>query len=128
MRYSSGADVAVVATDVERARPRVCAGKSHVYAPELLEIADRSPTLASDVYAYGLLLWCLFSGRPHVWADVHGHPPSAAQWTELVTRIVSLRHRPDLGALRPDTPAAVMDIMQRCWAQVCSLNGRRNSR
>lgn len=109
------------------ARPRVFAVKSHIYAPELLESADRSPTLASDMYAYGLLLWCLFSGRSRAWADEHGYPPSEAQWTEVITRIVNLRDRPDLGALRPDTPPDVKDLMQHCWAQVCLLRGRTDT-
>ena len=68
-------------------------------------------------YAYGLLLWCLFSGRPHAWADAGGRPPTAAAFTAITHRILTLGDRPDLAALRPDTPPGVTALMRRCWAQ-----------
>ena len=115
-----------------------------MYPPELLADEAMSPTPASDMcvapglpalsqcldvsicamrasprrYAYGLLLWCLFSGRPHAWADAEGRPPSAAAFTAITHRILTLGDRPDLAAPRPDTPAGVTALMRRCWAQV----------
>lgn len=64
-------------------------------------------------YAYGLVLWCLFSGREIPFADDAG-----------VVRlgVVSLaRHvidggRPDVGALRRDTPIAIRNLIECCWA------------
>jgi hypothetical protein len=87
---------------------------TYIYmAPELLANDKLVPTLRSDVYAYGLLLWCLFSGRQHAWMDAEGGLPSTLGY--IIPAVVR-GERPDVTALRPDTPPAVISLMQRCWA------------
>ena len=63
-------------------------------------------------YAFGLLLWCLFSGRANAWADVDGRLPRPAL---LIGRVLA-GQRPDIHALRSDTPLALVSLVQRCWA------------
>lgn len=71
-----------------------------------------SPLIAACSYAYGLVLWCLFSGRRYAWEDAFGVMP------DIVTIADRVREgdRPDLSALRPDTPPAITALIQRCWA------------
>ena len=61
-----------------------------------------------DRYSYGILLWCLFSGRLKAWAD------------ELdvmeIKQLVSSGTRPDMQALREDAPKDIVELMRRCWA------------
>jgi hypothetical protein len=92
---------------------RVSPGTSIYLAPELLEKTGRAATVQSDMYAFGLVLWCLFSGRKHAWMDASGGLPS----TLAIALCVLKGERPDLTALRPDTPAAVTLLLERCWAQ-----------
>jgi hypothetical protein len=92
----------------------VAAGTSIYIAPELIEKGSRAATFASDMYAYGLLLWCLFSGRQHAWMDADGS--FSAEALSVCMR-VTRGERPPLAALRTDTPASVVALMQRCWAQ-----------
>ena len=82
-------------------------------APELHVKEARSPSLATDVYAFSLLLWCLFSGRQHAWQGADGRLPDE----DTISLLVMRGDRPDLEALRADTPAGVRDLIQRCWAQ-----------
>lgn len=69
---------------------------------------------APGSYAYGLVLWCLFSGRSHPWQDAAGGNIFVDVFT-LGTHIKE-GNRPDLTALRLDTPPTVSALIQRCWA------------
>ena len=62
-----------------------------------------------------MLLWCLFSGRAQAWEDASGRVPGAVF---IVDRVVNKGGRPDVAALRPDIPAAVITFMQRAWARM----------
>ena len=64
-------------------------------------------------YAYGLILWCLFSGRQNAWMDDAGKIPSPA----VIILRISRGERPSVEALRPDTPSAVRALIVRCWSQ-----------
>lgn len=88
------------------------AGTTLILAPELIG-GGRANTFASYVYAFGLVLWCLFSARLHPWEDDNSQVP------DLVSILGRVRDgdRPSLASLRPDTPPAVVALMQRCWAQ-----------
>lgn len=59
-----------------------------------------------------MILWCLFAGREHAWADATGRVPNAGSIVAGVMR----GDRPDIRVLRPDTPPAMIDLIQRCWA------------
>lgn len=82
-------------------------------APELIEKDARSATYASDVFAYGLLLWHLFSGRACAWTDSRGGPQSI---DTIEQRVFLTRDMPSLACLRPDTPQHVAKLMQACWS------------
>jgi len=64
-------------------------------------------------YAFALVLWCLLTGRVHAWADASGTAPGAAAVLNALRR----GDRPDLGAVRPDAPPAVLALLRRAWAQ-----------
>lgn len=78
----------------------------------------RIPSLSyARSYSYGLVLWCLFSGRRHAFANAAGRIPETLPELMALLERVRTGHRPDLTALRPDTPPAVSALIQRCWAQ-----------
>lgn len=83
------------------------------HAPELVSGDARSATYASDMYAYGAVLWCLFSGRLHAWEGADGSWPSERHIEHRVLRGV----RPDMDALRSDTPLFIRVLIADCWAQ-----------
>lgn len=64
-------------------------------------------------YAFGLLVWCLLSGRSNAWSDENGRLPSE----EDVRRRVLEGLRPDVDAIRRDAPAQLITLLHRCWAQ-----------
>lgn len=82
-------------------------------APELVD-GGRANTFASDIYSYGLVLWCLLSGSRYPYEVETG-----AELPDLASIFTRVRagHRPDLAALRPDTPCVITALIQRCWAQ-----------
>lgn len=55
----------------------------------------------------------MFTGRSHAWQDASGCIPD---FHSVLDR-VGAGYRPDLAALRPDTPSTVVALIQRCWAQ-----------
>ena len=67
-------------------------------------------------YAFGLCLWAFYAERTHAWADAAGKVAGRGALTLKVSR----GERPDLAALRPDTPPAVCALIERCWAQAAS--------
>ena len=67
-------------------------------------------------YGFGLCLWAFYAGRSHAWADAAGRVP---QLGPLIPRVLK-GERPDLAALRADTPAAVRALIERCWAQAAA--------
>lgn len=68
-------------------------------------------------YCFGLVLWCLFSGRPHAWADAEGRSPSVLDFAMHIVPRTLTGERPDITALRPDTPVYIASLIQRCWGQ-----------
>jgi serine/threonine-protein kinase len=82
-------------TTVESTRTGVIAGSPAYMAPE--QLAGVLPDARSDLYALGVTLFELFTGRlPH----------SAPTLGELLQRVVG-EPAPDLRALRPDLPPAL---------------------
>jgi hypothetical protein len=59
-----------------------------------------------------MLLWCLFSGRVQAWEDNNGHLPNAAVLIDNVRE----GKRPDMNALRSDTPPGVKSLICAAWA------------
>lgn len=49
----------------------------------------------------------------HAWANEDGVPPRS----DVLHGLVLAGQRPDLGALRRDTPAGLVSLLQQCWAQ-----------
>lgn len=67
-------------------------------------------------YAYGLVLWCLFSGRKAPFADAAGNLTISAVPVDVCRHVMG-GGRPDIRALRPGTPVVVAALIQRCWAR-----------
>ena len=63
-----------------------------------------------------MCLWAFYAGRLHAWTDAAGRVP---QLGALIPRVLR-GERPDLAALRPDTPVAVRELVERCWAQAAA--------
>ena len=61
---------------------------------------------ASDVYSFAVLAWEVLSGaQPFAGLDV-----------TTVLALVAAGERPPLEALHEDTPAAILKLIERCWA------------
>ena len=75
------------------------------------------PLCIACSYAFGLVLWCILSGRTHAWANSKGTIPNS------VAVIADVLHgdRPDLTAVRHDAPRAAIKLMQQAWAQLPAL-------
>ena len=79
-------------------------------------LARRCRCLPACSYAFGMCLWAFHAERTHAWADAAGKVPQLGALSVKVSR----GERPDLAALRPDTPAAVRALIERCWAQAAA--------
>lgn len=66
-------------------------------------------------YAYGLLLWCLFSGRRNAWVGPTGALPTDQGLMGVLSGVLR-GERPPLSALREGTPQAIVALITRCWA------------
>ena len=66
-------------------------------------------------YALGMIMWCLLTGRAQAWMDASGK----VRGTQASLGLRVLRgERPECGsALRDDAPAALVSLMEQCWAQ-----------
>ncbi len=91
--------------DAERTRTGLVLGSPAYMAPELL--AGAEPTPASDLYALGVTLFQLLSGRlPH----------DSASMGELLRQVAS-EPAPDLRTLRPELPGALAALVARLLAK-----------
>ena len=63
-----------------------------------------------------MCLWAFYAERTHAWADAAGKVAGRGALTLKVSR----GERPDLAALRPDTPPAVCALIERCWIQAAA--------
>jgi serine/threonine-protein kinase len=89
----------------EATRTGVIPGTPAYMAPE--QLAGVVPDARCDLYALGVTLFELLSGRlPH----------EAATMGELLRRVAQ-EPAPDLRALRPDAPAALVELMARLLAR-----------
>lgn len=79
----------------------------------MLQYSFLRPISPACSYAFALVLWCLLTGRVYAWADASGTAPGAAAVLNAIRR----GDRPDLGAVRPESPPAVLALLRRAWAQ-----------
>ncbi len=81
------------------------------FAPEMLlnEVSSHRPT---DIYAMGLILWELLSGKP-VWHSQDGSPLKPVQLISKYNR----NERPSLDELPLGIDPAIIALMQDCWAE-----------
>ena len=93
--------IAIDKTQVLREKAGTVPGTPQFLAPELLRGA--APDVRSDVYALGVLLYEMFTGRvPFDDAD-----------TAILVRKVLNEKAPEVSALRPDLPPELADILRR---------------
>jgi hypothetical protein len=99
MREVSGRIVLMdfgAARELDRAQSSVVSGSLHYLAPEVLRGA--SPSVASDIYALGVLLFRLLTGTyPHTATDL-----------DQLLRAHEGRKRTSLAAIRADVPKALI--------------------
>ncbi len=87
------------------------AGTILYQAPEILLWASSSRP-QTDVFAMGLILWELLSGK-NVWHDDDGTYLSAGQ---LISKY-NKQERPPLSAIPDDVEPDIVALMQDCWAE-----------
>lgn len=92
--------------------PKFYGGTFPYVVPEQY-VNGAAATSASDVYAFAMVLWCLFTGRPHAWFDASGRRPDQ----DDVARRVIRGERPDCTALRADAPNEAVAVMLQGWSQ-----------
>ncbi|XP_054433736.1 receptor-interacting serine/threonine-protein kinase 3 [Pteronotus mesoamericanus] len=91
--------------------PGVLAGTLAYLAPELLANVNQKPSMASDVYSFGMLMWAVLAGR-----EVDATPTSLVQGAVCDRKV-----QPPLTALPrpgPETPGLerLVELMKRCWS------------
>lgn len=79
-------------------------GTCHWMAPEV--IANRPYDLSADVYSYGIVLWEIVC-RDTPYRNI---PPMA-----IAERVLRFGERPNLTMVPSSCPAALRDLMIRCW-------------
>ena len=72
-------------------------------APELFD--KKSCSKASDVYAYGIVLWEIVSRKP---------PFDGLSLIQIVTKVFVKKERPPIA---PEAPSLLVSLMQLCWKQ-----------
>lgn len=93
------------------------AGRSSVLwlASELVDDPKQLPSTFSDVFAWAVMAWEVLSCRlPFHGAD--GVLTVDILRPRVMMDLVSGVLRPDMAAVRPDAPHAVVALVQRCWA------------
>lgn len=88
----------------------VAGGTMQWMAPEQHDL--KKPTPASDVYAFGVLIWEVMA-QATPYKDLEGLRNIVTQLPSHVIR----GGRPTLSLLPNDTPADVLRLMQECWAE-----------
>ncbi|KAM9335132.1 receptor-interacting serine/threonine-protein kinase 3 [Symphorus nematophorus] len=78
--------------------------------PEAFDVSY-SPTRASDIYSYGILLWSIVTGKQ----------PYANALSSIVRLRIPQGDRPSLDEIRSQAAglaglSGLMDLMERCWA------------
>ncbi|XP_038562821.1 receptor-interacting serine/threonine-protein kinase 3-like [Micropterus salmoides] len=85
-------------------------GGSHKYMPPEAFEASYKPTRAFDIYSYGILLWCIVTGKePYPMADY-----------SLVALGIPRGDRPPCDKIKQmnvEGLKQLVDLMQRCWVQ-----------
>ena len=84
-------------------------------APELVEDPSVAPSMASDVYSWAITAWEILTTRL----------PYHNEKNEVVNDILTLKAmnalvkgtlRPDLNAIRPDCPIAIVTLLKKAWS------------
>lgn len=81
-------------------------GTASYAAPELL--SEGKLTQAADIFSMGVIIWEILSASEL-------YPGWSAM--QVIIQVSQHGSRPELAALPPGCPPALVDLMQRCWAQ-----------
>jgi hypothetical protein len=107
---ASASAVAVTSTEAG-------AGRSSVLwlSSELVDDPKQQPSTFSDVFAWAVTAWEILSCQlPY--HNANGVLVVDIMRPRIMMDLVSGELRPDISALRPDAPHAVVALIQRCWA------------
>lgn len=82
-------------------------GTLEYMAPEVLSDVNLKPTLAMDIYSYGILMWSVLTGK---------QPYSEAVCSSLIRFGIPTGQRPDTSYLDvPEIPEQLKVLMGQCW-------------
>ncbi|KAM4727528.1 receptor-interacting serine/threonine-protein kinase 1 [Anableps anableps] len=84
------------------------AGTLSYMAPEHLESINTASTVKSDVYSFAIVVWVILTGK---------EPYENARSEDHISQCVRQGDRPAMEPIPDDTPAEIIDLMKRCWAQ-----------
>ncbi|XP_043914463.1 receptor-interacting serine/threonine-protein kinase 3-like isoform X2 [Protopterus annectens] len=82
-------------------------GTLEYMAPEVLSNLNHKPTLAMDIYSYGILMWSVLTAK---------QPYSEARCSSLIKMAIPTGQRPDTSYLAaPEIPEELKELMEKCW-------------
>ncbi|XP_014855992.1 PREDICTED: receptor-interacting serine/threonine-protein kinase 1 [Poecilia mexicana] len=84
------------------------AGTLSYMAPEHLESINTPSSVKSDVYSFAIVVWVILTGK---------EPYENARSDDHISQCVRRGDRPAVELIPEDTPAEIIDLMKRCWAQ-----------
>jgi serine/threonine protein kinase len=83
--------------------------------PEMVEDSDLAPSVASDVFSWAITTWeILTTSLPY--HDAAGAMLVNVDKLKSRNDLVSGALRPDLDAIRPDAPRALVELLVRAWS------------
>uniref|UniRef100_A0A3B5M8W8 Receptor (TNFRSF)-interacting serine-threonine kinase 1, like n=1 Tax=Xiphophorus couchianus TaxID=32473 RepID=A0A3B5M8W8_9TELE len=84
------------------------AGTLSYMAPEHLESINTPSSVKSDVYSFAIVVWVILTGK---------EPYENARSDDHISQCVRHGNRPAMEPIPEDTPAEIINLMERCWAQ-----------
>ncbi|XP_061776246.1 receptor-interacting serine/threonine-protein kinase 1 isoform X4 [Nerophis ophidion] len=82
------------------------AGTLSYMAPEHLDSIHTISTEKSDVYSFAIVVWVIVTGK---------EPYANARNEDHISQCVRKGDRPAVGLIPADTPAEIIQLMERCW-------------
>ena len=97
--------------DADGVHERVCIGTPPYMSPQMVD--GKEEGYSADIYMFGATLYELLAGRPPYMSDAQTHEEC---WGDILRQV---REGPPsaLGALRPDAPKFLVDVVEKAMAR-----------